>query len=285
MVTDTITKTAQKQLDAKKMAQLQQRCTQAAQTECAHWDHSTKQAIIETVQLLDQGLLRVMQPTASGWQHHSWLQQAIVLYLRMQPMIIQQHDFNAYKDKVMSKFYNPQTLAEHPGRVVPPAHVRFGAYIGKDTVLMPCFINIGAYVDAGCMIDTWATVGSGAQIGKAVHISGGAGIGGVLEPIQAKPTIIEDGCFIGARSEIVEGVIVRRGAVISMGVFIGQSTKIYERSSGKVYYGEVPENAVVVPGSLPVADGSHSLACAVIVKYADAKTRAKTSINELLRDC
>jgi 2,3,4,5-tetrahydropyridine-2-carboxylate N-succinyltransferase len=192
---------------------------------------------------------------------------------------------DAWFDKVPLRFhgYTEQQFRDGGYRVVPPATVRTGAFIGRNVILMPSYVNIGAYVDEGTMVDTWATVGSCAQIGKNVHLSGGVGIGGVLEPLQANPTIIEDGCFIGARSEIVEGVIVEAHAVISMGVFIGQSTKIYDRATGEVHYGRVPSGSVVVPGSLPSADGKYSLACAVIVKRVDAATRAKTSINELLR--
>ena len=191
-------------------------------------------------------------------------------------------NYTQFYDKIPLKYSNlpdPKDV-----RIVPPAHARFGAYIGKNTILMPSYINIGAYIDTGCMIDTWATVGSCAQIGKNCHISGGAGIGGVLEPLQANPTIIEDNCFIGARSEIVEGVIVERNAVIGMGVFIGQSTKIYDRSTGTISYGRIPQGAVVVAGNVPASDGSHSLYCAVIVKRVDEKTRLKTSLNALLRE-
>jgi 2,3,4,5-tetrahydropyridine-2-carboxylate N-succinyltransferase len=190
-----------------------------------------------------------------------------------------------YYDKVPTKFggYSSEAFAAGGFRVVPPAVARRGCFIGRNVVLMPSYVNIGAYVDAGTMVDTWATVGSCAQIGKNVHLSGGVGIGGVLEPLQANPTIIEDNCFIGARSEIVEGVIVEENSVISMGVFIGQSTKIYNRETGEVLYGRVPAGSVIVPGNLPSADGKYSLYCAVIVKRVDAKTRAKTSINELLR--
>jgi 2,3,4,5-tetrahydropyridine-2-carboxylate N-succinyltransferase len=192
----------------------------------------------------------------------------------------------AWFDKVPLRFgeYNETQFREGGFRVVPPATVRAGAFIGRNVILMPSYVNIGAYVDEGTMVDTWATVGSCAQIGKNVHLSGGVGIGGVLEPLQANPTIIEDNCFIGARSEVVEGVIVEANSVLSMGVFISQSTKIYDRSTGEVLYGRVPSGSVVVPGSLPSADGTHSLSCAVIVKRVDAATRAKTSINELLRD-
>ena len=204
---------------------------------------------------------------------------------RVNPNTLMNGGFTQFYDKVPLKFndYSEQQLQENGVRIVPPACVRHGAYIAKNTVLMPSYINIGAYIDSGTMVDTWATVGSCAQIGKNVHLSGGVGIGGVLEPMQANPTIIEDNCFIGARSEIVEGVIVETGAVISMGVYIGQSTKIYDRETGEISYGRVPAGAVVVPGNLPSADGKYSLYCAVIIKRVDEKTRAKVDINTLLR--
>lgn len=213
-------------------------------------------------------------------------QKAVLLSFRIEDNVLVKGGDALYYDKVPSKFaaYDSHMFREGGFRVVPPAAVRRGAYIGPQTVLMPSYVNIGAYVDSGTMVDTWATVGSCAQIGKNVHLSGGVGIGGVLEPLQAAPTIIEDDCFIGARSEIVEGVIVERGSVVSMGVFIGQSTKILNRETGEVLYGRVPSGSVVVSGSLPAKDGSHSLYCAVIVKRVDAKTRAKVGINALLRD-
>jgi len=245
------------------------------------WSVEEKQAVTHTLHLLDQGTLRICEKIEDKWQHHPWLQKAILCYMKSQDMTQHHNNFLYYQDKVPSKFSQPTANTDF--RIVPPTHVRYGAHVGKNCVLMPCFINIGAYIDTETMIDTWATVGSGAQIGKKCHISGGAGIGGVLEPPQAKPTIIEDHCFIGARSEVAEGVIVRKGAVLAMGTFISQSTKIYDRTQGKVFIGEVPENAVVVPGAVPSADNTHSTYAAIIVKYADEKTRKKTSINEILR--
>ncbi len=245
-----------------------------------------RDALAISIDLLDRGELRVAQPAAAGWQLNEWLKKAVLLYFRSTESDLLEAGYTRFFDKVPLKYanYRLDDFREQAARVVPPAVVRRGAYIAPDVVLMPSYVNIGAYIDTGSMIDTWATVGSCAQIGRDVHISGGAGIGGVLEPLQAAPTIIEDGCFIGARSEIVEGVIVERGAVISMGVFIGQSTRIYDRERDEITYGRVPAGAVVVPGSLPSADGRYSLACAVIVKRVDDKTRAKTSINELLRN-
>ena len=240
----------------------------------------------QTIKLLDAGQIRVANPVQGQWQVNAWIKQAILYYFQLRQNDTFHNGLHAYRDKVPSK-YRPDTLDELAAsqvRVVPDAVVRYGAYVAPQCVLMPSFTNIGAYIDEGCMIDTWATVGSCAQIGKRVHVSGGAGIGGVLEPLQATPTIIEDDCFIGARSEIVEGVIVRRGAVIAMGTFIGQSTKIYNRETGEITRGEVPEGAVVVPGSLPGHNGDYHLNCAVIVKQVDAHTRQKVSINELLRD-
>jgi 2,3,4,5-tetrahydropyridine-2-carboxylate N-succinyltransferase len=245
-----------------------------------------REAIEDSIQGLDAGELRVAEPTASGeWSVNEWLKKAVLLYFRIHDNEPIDAGFTQFYDKVPLKYaaYNEETFAKSGTRVVPDALVRRGAYIAADVVLMPSFVNIGAYVDKGTMIDTWATVGSCAQIGKNVHLSGGAGIGGVLEPLQATPTIIEDNCFIGARSEIVEGVVVGRGSVIAMGVFIGQSTRIYDRESGEILYGRVPAGSVVVSGNLPSADGSYSLYCAVIVKKVDEKTRAKTSLNELLR--
>lgn len=244
-----------------------------------------REAITQALDLLGRGEARVAQPTAQGWQVNEWLKKAVLLSFRLHDNAVLDGGHTAYYDKVPSKFagWDAGRFAAQGARVVPPAAVRAGAYIARGVVLMPSYVNIGAYVDEGTMVDTWATVGSCAQIGKRVHLSGGAGIGGVLEPLQASPTIIEDDCFIGARSEIVEGVIVEEGAVISMGVFIGQSTRIYDRETGRITQGRVPSGAVVVPGSLPSKDGSHSLYCAVIVKRVDAQTRAKTSINELLR--
>jgi 2,3,4,5-tetrahydropyridine-2-carboxylate N-succinyltransferase len=244
-----------------------------------------KQAVAETIALLDQGKLRVAEKTGGQWVVHQWAKKAVLLSFRLQDNVVMQDGYTQYFDKVPAKFSQYTAAAFQQGgfRVVPPAAVRRGAHIARNVVLMPSFVNIGAYVDEGTMVDTWATVGSCAQIGKNVHLSGGVGIGGVLEPLQANPTIVEDNCFIGARSEIVEGVIVEEGAVISMGVFIGASTRIYDRQSGQILYGRVPAGAVVVPGNLPAPDGRCSLYCAVIVKQVDAKTRAKTSINDLLR--
>lgn len=243
-------------------------------------------AINTVVKGLNDGTLRVASHTPSGWQVHAWIKKAVLLYFATHVNRPIQGSHNQYFDKVALKFsqYTPEDWGTLGARVVPPAYVRTGAYIGPNTVIMPSYINIGAYVGRGTLIDTWATVGSCAQIGENVHISGGVGIGGVLEPLQASPVIIEDNCFIGARSEIVEGVIVKKNAVISMGVFLGQSTRIYDRTTGKITYGVIPEGAVVVPGSLPSQDGKCHLNAAIIVKHVDEKTRAKTSINELLRN-
>jgi 2,3,4,5-tetrahydropyridine-2-carboxylate N-succinyltransferase len=245
-----------------------------------------KSGIEESLDLLDSGRMRVAQREADGWHVNEWLKKAVLLSFRIKDNTpIASGALNFY-DKVPLKYtgWDPGRFAAAGVRVVPPATVRYGAYIAANVVLMPSYVNVGAYVDSGTMVDTWATVGSCAQIGKNVHLSGGVGIGGVLEPLQATPTIIEDNCFIGARSEIVEGVVVGAGAVISMGVFIGQSTRIYDRERDEILYGRVPEGAVVVPGTLPAANGKYALSCAVIVKRVDAKTRAKTSINELLRN-
>ncbi|MCG2634146.1 MAG: 2,3,4,5-tetrahydropyridine-2,6-dicarboxylate N-succinyltransferase [Gammaproteobacteria bacterium] len=245
-----------------------------------------RRAVAEALALLDSGEARVAEKIDGTWQVNEWLKKAVLLSFRSEDNHVVAGGHTQYFDKVPGKFDNyDQAAFQNAGvRVVPPAMARRGVYIGPNTVLMPSYVNIGAYVDSGCMVDTWATVGSCAQIGKNVHLSGGAGIGGVLEPLQASPTIIEDNCFIGARSEVVEGVIVEEGAVISMGVYISQSTKIYNRVTGEITYGRVPSGSVVVSGNLPAADGSHSLYCAVIVKQIDAQTRAKVSINELLRD-
>jgi 2,3,4,5-tetrahydropyridine-2-carboxylate N-succinyltransferase len=256
-------------------------------------DGSTRPAVERVIAALEAGQARVAEPDGQGgWQVNQWLKKAVLLYFRCNGnrlMPEPAHDpagslLQAW-DKVPLRAIETgdNWAAEQSVRVVPGAVVRRGAFVGRDVVLMPSFVNIGAYIGESCMIDTWATVGSCAQIGRGVHISGGAGIGGVLEPLQAAPTIIEDGCFIGARSEVVEGVIVERGSVIGMGVFIGQSTRIYNRASGEISYGRVPAGSVVVSGSLPAQDGSHSLYAAVIVKQVDDRTRAKTSINELLR--
>jgi len=248
-----------------------------------------KAVIEDCLDQMEQGVLRVAEPSsqesASAWVVNQWLKKLVLLYFRISRNELMSAGYAHYFDKVPMRWGGESgaDIADAGARIVPPATVRRGAYIGKDVVLMPSYVNIGAWVGAGTMVDTWATVGSCAQIGSHVHLSGGVGIGGVLEPLQAAPTIIEDNCFIGARSEIVEGVIVERGSVISMGVFIGQSTKIYDRASGEIHRGRVPAGSVVVPGSLPSADGSHSLYCAVIVKQVDEATRARTSVNEILR--
>jgi 2,3,4,5-tetrahydropyridine-2-carboxylate N-succinyltransferase len=242
-----------------------------------------RNAVEEVIAGLDAGRLRVAEKKAGEWITHQWLKKAVLLSFRLQDNRVVDGGGTRYYDKVPSKFGPSFDFAAAGIRVVPPAMARRGAYIAKNAVLMPSYVNIGAYVDEGTMVDTWATVGSCAQIGRNVHLSGGVGIGGVLEPIQANPVIIEDNCFIGARSEVVEGVIVEENSVLSMGVFIGASTRIYERASGKTLYGRVPAGSVVVPGALPSADGKCQLYCAVIVKTVDAKTRAKTSLNELLR--
>lgn len=249
-------------------------------------DSTIRDAIITSIDLLNRGFARVAEKTPDGWKVNQWLKKAVLLYFRVNPNSSMQGGFTQFYDKVPMKFtdYSPEQLEKQGVRIVPPACVRHGAFIAAGTVLMPSYINIGAFIDSGTMVDTWATVGSCAQIGKNVHLSGGVGIGGVLEPLQSNPTIIEDNCFIGARSEIVEGVIVETGAVISMGVYIGQSTKIYDRETGEISYGRVPAGAVVVPGNLPSKDGKYSLYCAVIVKRVDEKTRAKVDINTLLRD-
>jgi len=251
----------------------------------ARVDPALARALDQIVEELNLGRLRVAEKIDGAWITHEWIKKAVLLYFRTHDNRVIAADGHAWFDKVPLRFdgYSEAQFREGGFRVVPPATVRAGAFIGRNVVLMPSYINIGAYVDEGTMVDTWATVGSCAQIGKQVHLSGGVGIGGVLEPLQANPTIIEDHCFIGARSEIVEGVIVEAHSVISMGVFIGQSTKIYNRSTGEVHTGRVPSGSVVVPGSLPSPDGTYSLSCAVIVKRVDAATRAKTSINELLR--
>jgi 2,3,4,5-tetrahydropyridine-2-carboxylate N-succinyltransferase len=248
-------------------------------------DSALKQAVEDAIALLDSGEARVAEKRDGAWVVNEWLKKAVLLYFRLHPNQVMDGGSTRYYDKVPLKYsgHDAAAFAKQGARIVPPATVRRGAYIAPDVILMPSYVNIGARVESGTMVDTWATVGSCAQIGRNVHISGGAGIGGVLEPLQAAPTIIEDDCFIGARSEIVEGVVIEQGAVVSMGVFIGQSTRIYDRESGETLYGRVPAGAVVVPGSLPSAEGKYSLNCAVIVKRVDAKTRAKIGINELLR--
>jgi 2,3,4,5-tetrahydropyridine-2-carboxylate N-succinyltransferase len=244
-----------------------------------------RDAVEHVIAALDAGRLRVAEKAGGEWLTHQWIKKAVLLSFRLEDNRVLEGGATRYYDKVAAKFaaFDERAFAKGGLRVVPPAMARRGAYIARNVVLMPCFVNIGAYVDEGTMVDTWATVGSCAQIGKNVHLSGGVGIGGVLEPLQANPVIIEDNCFIGARSEVVEGVIVEENSVLSMGVFLGQSTRILERESGTISYGRVPAGSVVVPGSLPSRDGRYSLYCAVIVKRVDARTRAKTSLNELLR--
>ncbi len=248
-----------------------------------------RDAVAQVIAELDAGRLRVAEKIDGAWTTHQWIKKAVLLSFRLTDsapigLAGPQVPFRFY-DKVATKFaqYDDAAFAQAGVRVVPPAVARRGAYIARGVVLMPSYVNIGAWVDEGTMVDTWATVGSCAQIGRNVHLSGGVGIGGVLEPLQANPTIIEDNCFIGARSEVVEGVIVEENSVLGMGVFLGQSTRIYDRATGSITYGRIPAGSVVVAGNLPAADGSHSLYCAVIVKRVDAKTRSKTGINELLR--
>jgi 2,3,4,5-tetrahydropyridine-2-carboxylate N-succinyltransferase len=272
------------------MADLQQIIEQAfenrAEINPGNVDKDVSHAVDQAIELLDSGQQRVAEPADNGWQVNEWLKKAVLLSFRIRENQIMPGGFTQYFDKVDSKFdgLSAEQHAASGVRVVPPAVARRGAYVASGVVMMPCYVNIGAYVDSGTMVDTWATVGSCAQIGKQVHLSGGVGIGGVLEPLQASPTIIEDNCFIGARSEIVEGVIVEKNSVISMGVYIGQSTKIYNRETGEISYGRIPAGSVVVSGNLPSTDGSYSLYCAVIVKQVDEKTRAKVGINDLLRN-
>ena len=244
-----------------------------------------RDAVVAVLEGLNTGELRVAEKLDGTWTVHQWIKKAVLLSFRLEDNSPMPAGALQFYDKVPTKFdgWSAEDFARGGFRVVPPAVARRGSYIGRNVVLMPSYVNVGARVDEGTMVDTWATVGSCAQIGRNVHLSGGVGIGGVLEPLQANPTIIEDNCFIGARSEVVEGVIVEENSVLSMGVFIGQSTKIYDRQTGTVTYGRVPAGSVVVPGSLPSADGKVSLYCAVIVKRVDAQTRAKTGINELLR--
>ena len=249
-------------------------------------DASVVKAIEFCIAALEQGQLRVAEPLKNGkWHVNEWLKKAVLLYFRITENSVIEAAGTSYFDKVPMRWAagSGDDITQCGARIVPPASVRRGAFIGHDAVLMPSYVNIGAYVGAGTMVDTWATVGSCAQIGENVHLSGGVGIGGVLEPLQATPTIIEDGCFIGARSEVVEGVIIGKGSVLSMGVFISQSTRIFDRGSGEIMYGRVPPGSVVVPGSLPGKDGSHSLYAAIIVKHVDEQTRSKTSVNDLLR--
>ena len=247
-----------------------------------------KDAVDEVLNSLNNGSLRVATriKDSQEWETHQWIKKAVLLSFRLYDNEVMKSGYTNYFDKVHSKFANftDEDFKAGGYRVVPNAIARRGSFIGKNVVLMPSYVNIGAYVDEGTMVDTWATVGSCAQIGKNVHLSGGVGIGGVLEPVQAGPVIIEDNCFIGARSEVVEGVVIEENAVLSMGVYIGQSTKIYDRETGEVHYGRVPAGSVVVPGSLPSACGKYSLYAAIIVKKVDAQTRAKTAINDLLRD-
>ncbi len=244
-------------------------------------------AIEDSIAGLEQGVLRVAEPAEGGWRVNEWLKKAVLLYFRVRHNAVVEGSASYYFDKVPLRWAqgSADDISRCGARIVPPATVRRGAFIGHDAVLMPSYVNIGAHVGAGSMVDTWATVGSCAQIGEHVHLSGGVGIGGVLEPLQATPTIIEDNCFIGARSEVVEGVIVGKGSVLSMGVYIGKSTRIYDRESGAIMYGRVPAGSVVVPGSLPARDGSYALYAAIIVKRVDEQTRSKTSVNELLRSC
>ena len=246
----------------------------------------TKDAVAEVISKLDSGDLRIAEKIDGEWVVHQWLKKAVLLSFMIDDNIVIEAGHTNYFDKIPNKFfdYTKSNFIETGARVVPTATVRRGSYIGQNVVLMPSFVNIGAYVDNGTMVDTWATVGSCAQIGKNVHLSGGVGIGGVLEPLQANPTIIEDNCFIGARSEVVEGVIVGEGSVISMGVYIGQSTRIYNRDTGEISYGYIPPGSVVVSGNLPSKDGTYSLYCAVIVKTVDEKTKSKVGINQILRD-
>ncbi len=245
-----------------------------------------RDAVNEALAMLDSGSARVAEKKGGDWVVNEWLKKAVLLSFRLNENQVMDGGHTQYFDKVPSRFAgkSAEDFQKEGVRVVPPAMARYGSYVASGTVLMPSYVNIGAYVDTGTMVDTWATVGSCAQIGKNVHLSGGVGIGGVLEPLQAAPTIIEDNCFIGARSEVVEGVIVEEGAVISMGVYIGQSTRIYDRENDEVLYGRVPAGSVVVSGNLPGGNGKYSLYCAVIVKRVDEKTRSKVGINELLRD-
>jgi 2,3,4,5-tetrahydropyridine-2,6-dicarboxylate N-succinyltransferase len=245
----------------------------------------TRDAVNQVLRSLDNGTIRVAEKLNGSWVVHEWIKKAVLLSFTLSDNEVMNGGHTNYFDKVPSKFsgLNKQEFTAVGARIVPPAVARHGSYLAPGVVMMPSYVNIGAYVDSGTMVDTWATVGSCAQIGKNVHLSGGVGIGGVLEPLQASPTIIEDNCFIGARSEIVEGVIVEEGSVISMGVYIGQSTKIYNRQTGEISYGRIPKGSVVVSGNLPSNDGKYSLYCAVIVKQVDDKTRSKVSLNELLR--
>jgi 2,3,4,5-tetrahydropyridine-2-carboxylate N-succinyltransferase len=247
--------------------------------------HDVKQSVLDALAMLNNGSARVAEKVAGEWVVHQWLKKAVLLSFRIWDNQVMEGAESKFFDKVPLKYsdYTQEMFEQDGVRIVPPAAVRTGSFVGKNVVVMPSYVNIGAYVDEGCMVDTWATVGSCAQIGKNVHLSGGVGIGGVLEPLQAGPTIIEDNCFIGARSEIVEGVVVEEGSVISMGVYIGQSTRIFDRETGEIHYGRVPAGSVVVSGTLPSKCGSYNLYAAIIVKKVDAKTRAKIGINALLR--
>ena len=270
------------------MQELEQIIEHAFENRAQGFDDKPKveAAVEEAIALLDSGDARVAEPRGGEWHVNQWLKKAVLLSFGLADNKVIESGHSRFYDKVQMKYadYSAEQFAADGVRVVPDAIVRRGAYIAPDVVLMPCYVNIGAYVDSSTMVDTWATVGSCAQIGKNVHLSGGVGIGGVLEPIQAGPTIIEDDCFIGARSEVVEGVIVEKGSVISMGVYLGQSTRIYNRQTGEISYGRIPAGSVVVAGNLPSTNGKYSLYCAVIVKQVDAKTRAKTGLNDLLRN-
>ncbi len=249
-------------------------------------DIVTCKAVLKVIDLLDKGILRIAEKKNGQWLTHQWLKKAVLLYFRIKDNKVIEGADTLYYDKIPMKFtdYDETRFQKAGCRVVPPASVRKGAFLARNTILMPSYVNIGAYIDEGTMVDAWATVGSCAQIGKNVHLSGGVGIGGVLEPLQSNPTIIEDNCFVGARSEVVEGVVVEEGSVISMGVYLSQSTRIYDRETSKVYYGRIPAGSVVVAGNMPSKDGYYSLYSAIIVKKVDAKTRSKIGINALLRN-
>jgi len=270
------------------MRELEQIIEHAFENRAQGFDNRARveEAVQEAIGLLDSGKARVAEKKDGDWHVNQWLKKAVLLSFGLSDNRVIESGHSRFYDKVPMKYadYSEEQFRADGVRVVPDAIVRKGAYVAPDVVLMPSFVNIGAYVDSSTMVDTWATVGSCAQIGKNVHLSGGVGIGGVLEPIQAGPTIIEDDCFIGARSEVVEGVIVGEGSVISMGVYLGQSTRIYDRATGEISYGHIPAGSVVVSGNLPSADGTYSLYCAVIVKKVDAKTRSKTGLNDLLRN-
>ena len=259
---------------------------QRAASEPHYMPHILKTAVEDTILALDEGRIRVAEKSGDQWQVNQWVKKAVLLFFKIEQNRLIKGGHTQYFDKIANKFsdFSATQFEQAQVRIVPPATVRQGCYVAPNTVLMPCFVNIGAYIDSGTMVDTWATVGSCAQIGKNVHLSGGVGIGGVLEPLQAQPTIIEDNCFIGARSEVVEGVIVKRNSVLSMGVYLSQSTPIYDRSTKTISYGVVPEGSVVIPGNLPSKDGDYSRYAAIIVKQVDDRTRSKVSINTLLRD-